>query len=152
MEVTRAEASRARGYVSRMKNRRTALPQPLRLTMALLVAPLVPAVLLRIPAWLNGDARPRTALLFAVLATYAVMLLFYLTPIFYQVTAVPPAIRPFVAASPITVLVRCYQQVFYANEWPDIASFGYLFLVSIVLLLLGHAFFKRHKESFGEYL
>jgi hypothetical protein len=59
-----------------MKDHRTALPQPLRLVMALIIAPLVPAVLLRIPAWLHGDTRPRTALMLAVLATYAVMLLF----------------------------------------------------------------------------
>jgi hypothetical protein len=59
-----------------MKDHRTALRRPLRLVMALLVAPLVPAVLLRIPAWLHGDARPGTALMLAVLATYAVMLLF----------------------------------------------------------------------------
>lgn len=89
---------------------------------------------------------------FQQLMTYAVMLLFYLTPIFYQLTAVPVKIRPFVEASPITVLVRSYQQVFYANQWPDLASFAYLFFVALVLLFLGHAFFKRHKESFGEYL
>ncbi len=86
------------------------------------------------------------------LITYAVMLFFYLTPIFYKLTSVPAALRPFVAASPITVLVRSYQQVFYANEWPDLASFVYLLVVSLALLVLGHAFFKRHKESFGEYL
>jgi hypothetical protein len=59
-----------------MKDHRTALGQLLRLAMALIIAPLVPAVLLRIPAWLHGDAGPRAALMFAVLATYAVMLLF----------------------------------------------------------------------------
>jgi len=89
---------------------------------------------------------------FQQLMTYAVMLFFYLTPIFYQASHVPPAIRPFVEASPIAVLVRGYQQVFYANEWPDLASFAYLLVVAVVLLVLGHAFFKRHKESFGEYL
>jgi len=86
------------------------------------------------------------------LMTYVVMLFFYLTPIFYQLTAVPVALRPFVEASPIAVLIQCYHQIFYANEWPDLASFAYLLLGSLVLFFLGYAFFKRHKESFGEYL
>lgn len=89
---------------------------------------------------------------FQQLMTYAVMLLFYLTPIFYQLSAVPPTIRAFVEASPITVLVHSYQQIFYSNEWPDLASFAYLLFAALVLLGLGHAFFKRHKETFGEYL
>ena len=86
------------------------------------------------------------------LIQYVVMLLFYLTPIFYQINAVPAALRPFVAASPFAMLVRAYQQIFYANTWPDLPNIACLLVISIVLLLLGHAFFKRHKETFGEYL
>ncbi len=43
---------------------------------------------------------------FQQLMTYAVMLLFYLTPILYRLSAVPPALRPFVEANPIAVLRR----------------------------------------------
>jgi ABC-type polysaccharide/polyol phosphate export permease len=86
------------------------------------------------------------------LMTYVVMLLFYLTPVFYQLKAVPETLRPFVEASPITVIVSSYQHVFYENTWPDLAHFAYLLVISLVLLVLGHAFFTRRKETFGEYL
>lgn len=86
------------------------------------------------------------------LMTYAIMLLFYLTPVFYQLSSVPQTFRIFVQSSPVTALIHSYQQIFYANSWPDFLSLGYLYAASIVLLLLGHAFFKRHKESFGQYL
>ena len=86
------------------------------------------------------------------LVVYVVMLLFYLTPIFYRSQSIPAVMRPFVLADPLAVLMVGYQRIFYTNEFPSISQFVYLAFATFVIFLAGRAVFIRHQESMGEYL
>jgi lipopolysaccharide transport system permease protein len=89
---------------------------------------------------------------FGQLETYLVLLLLYLTPIFYQIQAVPEPYRKFILASPVAALILCYHDILFFGRFPALSSIAYVFAVGIILCLAGYAFFSRYRESFGELL
>jgi ABC-type polysaccharide/polyol phosphate export permease len=86
------------------------------------------------------------------LTPIALMLLFYLIPIFYPFSAVPPAWHSLVLANPFASIALAYQNIFYWNAWPDLNTLGYTALVALGLFALGVAVFTRYEEAFTEYL
>ena len=126
----------------------------LRLGLPLLILPLLVIVqalltagMLFVFATLNVYFRD-----FQQLVVYVVMLLFYLTPIFYLAESIPLRIRPIVLADPLAVLMLAYQSIFYYDRFPDLAQFIYLAFATMVVFVAGRAVFIRHRESVGEYL
>ena len=125
--------------------------------------PLGPSIIL-LPILIVGQALITIGLLFffstinvfyrdfGQLETYLVILLLYLTPIFYQIQAVPEPYRKFILASPIAALVISYHDILFFGRFPAASSIAYVFGVGIALCLLGYAFFNRYRESFGELL
>jgi lipopolysaccharide transport system permease protein len=89
---------------------------------------------------------------FGQLENYLVLLLLYLTPIFYQVQSVPEPYRQIIEASPIAALVLCYHDILFFGRFPALTSLAYVFAVGIGLCLVGYRFFGRFRESFGELL
>jgi ABC-type polysaccharide/polyol phosphate export permease len=86
------------------------------------------------------------------LTPIALMLLFYLIPIFYPFSAVPPAWHAVVLANPFAPIALAYQNLFYWNAWPDFNALGYSALVALGMFALGIALFTRYEEAFTEYL
>jgi ABC-type polysaccharide/polyol phosphate export permease len=82
----------------------------------------------------------------------AMLLLFYLIPIFYPLSSVPAALRPFILANPFVAIALAYQNVFYANAWPDFNLLLYTTLTALALFAIGIAVFTRYEETFTEYL
>jgi lipopolysaccharide transport system permease protein len=78
--------------------------------------------------------------------------IFFLTPIFYTIETVPVAIRPYYDYYPIALQMKHFHAVFYHGTTPDWTELLILFLLGIVLSWLGLKVFKRHKDSFMEYL
>lgn len=89
---------------------------------------------------------------FGQLETYLVLLLLYLTPIFYQIQAVPEPYRKFILASPIAALIIAYHDILFFGRLPTLSSIVYIFAIGIVLCVLGYVFFNRYREAFGELL
>jgi lipopolysaccharide transport system permease protein len=89
---------------------------------------------------------------FRQLVSYFVLMLFYLTPIFYQVHSIPPAYRKIVLSSPIAQMIISYHDILFFGRPPNALSVAYVFLFGIALFAAGHAFFNRYREAFGEYL
>ncbi len=125
--------------------------------------PIGPSVVL-LPVLMIGEALLIVGLLFffstlnvfyrdfGQLETYFVLMLLYLTPIFYQVQSVPEPYRNIILASPVAVLVISYHDILFFGRFPPFSSIAYVFAVGVVLCLLGYVFFNRYRESFGELL
>jgi lipopolysaccharide transport system permease protein len=82
----------------------------------------------------------------------ALQLLFYLTPIFYEASAVPDRLRWFYQINPMAHMVDAYRAVLMRGELPDLWSLLYLAGVSATLLALGAAWFRHASHRFADEL
>ncbi|HEV8341181.1 MAG TPA: ABC transporter permease [Candidatus Binatia bacterium] len=78
------------------------------------------------------------------------MLLFWLTPIVYDVRALPEALRRTVYLNPLSFFIASYQDIFYRQTLPGPISFLMLFAVSFLSLALGYIVFSTCKARFAE--
>jgi lipopolysaccharide transport system permease protein len=79
-------------------------------------------------------------------------LLFYLTPLFYDISSVPDRLRSFYYLNPMVILVEAYRQIMIHGAPPNWSLLGILSLVSVVILPIGHRIFKRQSARFVEEL
>jgi ABC-type polysaccharide/polyol phosphate export permease len=81
------------------------------------------------------------------IVSLAVMLLFYLTPVFYQVQAVGEKYQIIFTLNPIAVLVQGYRGIFFYGTAPE---WGPLFLACIIsgaILGLGYLIYRRQLSN-----
>jgi len=80
----------------------------------------------------------------------AVILLFwfYLTPIFYDLTQVPPDTARWFALNPMTPIVSAHRAVTVYGQAPDWASLGTLAIVSMGILGFSLLLFRTLEDSF----
>jgi len=78
----------------------------------------------------------------AHIVSVAVMLLFWLTPIFYQTKTVPEEYRFLFTLNPMTVLVESYRAVFFGTplEWNSLLLSS---ILSVMLCGLGYIIYQR---------
>jgi homopolymeric O-antigen transport system permease protein len=84
--------------------------------------------------------------------TLILQVLFFMTPIFYPIEAVPPVLRAPLQLNPLTAIVTTVRGTIFpdvATAWP---ALGVTFVISIVAMLLGYAWFMRTRRSFGDVL
>lgn len=86
------------------------------------------------------------------LVGYALMALFFLTPIFYAREAVPARLQFLIVFSPIAALVSAYQSVFYSGAPPDWRELLFAAGFSVLLLFGSLVYFNRHRDAFAEYV
>jgi lipopolysaccharide transport system permease protein len=68
---------------------------------------------------------------------------FWLTPVVYPASIVPPALRAWLEWNPMTPVIQSYQQLFVAGlapDWPRLAAPA---LLALLLCALGLALFRR---------
>jgi len=75
---------------------------------------------------------------------------FFVTPICYPETSLPPAAMAFLSKNPIYVLVRGYRAILLEHQAPALGALWKLWLVSIVVFVLGHAWFYKLRKSFAD--
>lgn len=80
------------------------------------------------------------------------LLFFYLTPIFYDGSAIPPHIQPYYRLNPVLHLIEAYRAILLRGQLPEVAPLLALILLSAVLLYLGHRLFLRASYHFVEEL
>lgn len=80
------------------------------------------------------------------------MLLFYLTPVFYDASIIPEHYQPFYRLNPMFHLITAYREILIQGNLPDLRTL--LALAAIVggLLWLGHRVFTRASYRFVEEL
>lgn len=78
------------------------------------------------------------------------MLWFYLTPVVYSLSILPPFVGQLLKLNPMTDVVLGFQSIFYYNQSPHWKMLLYGFLVSVVLLIFGWWLFLRLNRRFAE--
>jgi lipopolysaccharide transport system permease protein len=81
---------------------------------------------------------------------FLLTLWFFLTPICYPETLLPPGAREILAGNPIYMLVRGYRAIFLEGSAPDGAILWKLWLVGGIAFLTGHAWFYKLKKNFAD--
>ena len=79
-------------------------------------------------------------------------LLFYLTPVFYETSAVPAALQWWYRLNPMAHLVGAYRAILMGGEVPAAHSLLYLVFVAGALLVAGLTWFRRASDRFADEL
>lgn len=79
-------------------------------------------------------------------------MLFYLTPIFYDLNSVPKEFQPFYQLNPMVPLIEAYRAILLKGTQPDWQALLIVSLVVAVILPLGLAIFRRQSNTFVEEL
>jgi homopolymeric O-antigen transport system permease protein len=77
---------------------------------------------------------------------------FYLTPIFYDSSAIPPEVHPLYYLNPMVTIINAYRSVFMDAEFPGGLPLILVGLVSIVICWLTYQVFKHASYRFVEEL
>ena len=86
------------------------------------------------------------------LVQFIMNLLFYATPIIYNVTMFPAKFRWILYLNPMAHLVDAYRSIFYYKTMPNFESLGIVGLVSLVVLVFGYLVFSKLEKGFAEEL
>jgi ABC-type polysaccharide/polyol phosphate export permease len=78
------------------------------------------------------------------------MLLFWLTPIIYDISSITPSLQSVIYLNPISFFTLGYQNALYRNVFPSLADVGILVGLSVLMLSLGYVLFIRLKTRFAE--
>jgi ABC-type polysaccharide/polyol phosphate export permease len=81
-----------------------------------------------------------------------VLLLMFLTPVFYSHSAVPESLWWVLDTNPIAVAILAYRSAFLDGMWPDLSSWARLVVASGVALWLGIETFDRAQRGFPDAL
>jgi lipopolysaccharide transport system permease protein len=84
---------------------------------------------------------------------YILTVWFFITPICYAETSLsslPPFALRLLTKNPLFVLVRGYRSVLIESKSPDWIALAWLTAASILIFLLGHAWFYKLRKSFAD--
>jgi lipopolysaccharide transport system permease protein len=79
-------------------------------------------------------------------------MLFWMTPIVYQLGQVPERLRPFVRLSPMTPFITAYHDMFFDGRWPSRSVWLLSTVYATVAITAGLAVMLKHEDSFSETL
>lgn len=91
------------------------------------------------------------------LVSIGMNLLFYSTPIVYQISQVPESkfgipLRAIINANPLTKFVGLSRDAFYLLQWPSLTTFVGMIIISLVTFVLGWLIFIRKARNVTEEL
>ena len=76
----------------------------------------------------------------------------FLAPVFYPVSALPEALRPWIMLNPLTFIIEQMRAVTIWGQLPDFASLGLYALGACVFAWLGYAWFQKTRKGFADVL
>ena len=79
-------------------------------------------------------------------------MLMFLAPVFYPISALPPAVQSWVWLNPLTAVIEAVRAVILHGQAPEWLTLGIYALVSVVVFLLGFAWFQKTRRGFGDVL
>jgi ABC-type polysaccharide/polyol phosphate export permease len=86
------------------------------------------------------------------IVSLSLTLWFFLTPICYPETALPPELAPVLQANPVYQLVRAYRAVLVEGRAPEAMPMAVLTGVAALALVGGYAYFKARQRDFADVL
>ena len=78
--------------------------------------------------------------------------MFFITPIFYPISRVPPWLRWLIYINPLAVLVEQSRRVLIWNQPPQWLQLGIVTVIALVVMQLGYAWFMETKRGFADVL
>lgn len=117
---------------------RTLTPALLMLPLLLLIQGVLTVGLSLIIATLNVFYRDVQHIV-----SVALMLLFYLTPVFYKPQAINEKFRIVYAFSPIAALIQSYREIFFYGVFPEWRSIAFAGITSLVVCGFGYLIYRR---------
>lgn len=78
------------------------------------------------------------------------MLLFWLTPIIYDIRSITPALQSVIYLNPISFFTMGYQNALYHNIFPSFQEVVILTMLTVLMMVTGYALFVRLKTRFAE--
>lgn len=81
---------------------------------------------------------------------YLLTIWFFVTPICYPESKIPPFAVQLLAFNPMYVLVRNYRRVLLESSAPNWHALAWTTAASIVVFLAGHAWFRKLRRSFAD--
>ncbi|WP_248744934.1 ABC transporter permease [Pseudomonas sp. MWU12-2037] len=79
-------------------------------------------------------------------------ILTFLSPVFYPVSAVPEAFRPFMMATPLTFIIEQSREVLIWGHLPDWKGLVLYMLVATFFAWAGFAWFQKTRKGFADVL
>lgn len=76
----------------------------------------------------------------------------FLSPVFYPITQLPEAFRPFLYLNPLTFIIEQNRAVLLFGQIPDWQGLGIYTLVSLIILWLGYSWFQKTRRAFADVL
>jgi lipopolysaccharide transport system permease protein len=80
------------------------------------------------------------------------MVLMFLAPVFYPVTAVPEDFRPWLMANPLTFIIEQAREVLIWGRIPDWTGLATYTLGAIAVAWAGYAWFQKTRKGFADVL
>lgn len=78
--------------------------------------------------------------------------LMFMSPIFYPLSALPEAVRPYLLLNPVTLIVEQVRAILIWGVQPDWVSLGYYSLVSVLVAWMGWVWFCKTRKGFADVL
>jgi lipopolysaccharide transport system permease protein len=82
----------------------------------------------------------------------ALQVIFYMSPVFYRLKSVPSHYGNILKLNPMTTVIEGYRAVLLDQPAPSFIRFGYVGVLSTVLVVAGFVFFRRRAPSFVDSL
>jgi lipopolysaccharide transport system permease protein len=79
-----------------------------------------------------------------------VRMLFFLTPIFYPISATPPSLRFVLYLNPLTFIINHFRRVILFGQYPDWLEFWLITGFTFVICMLGYIWFMKSKKTFAD--
>ncbi len=80
------------------------------------------------------------------------MVLLFLSPIFYPVTALPAEFRDWIMANPLTFIIEQARAVLIWGQFPDWIGLAVYIVISTTFAWLGYAWFQKTRKGFADVL
>jgi lipopolysaccharide transport system permease protein len=77
---------------------------------------------------------------------------FYLSPVFYEASAIPPRYQYIYRLNPMVTLIESYRTVLMQGRMPGIYSLLLLVIISMAFMAIGYGIFNRARSHFAEEL
>ena len=80
------------------------------------------------------------------------IVMMFLAPVFYPVTALPEEMRPLIMANPLTFIIEQAREVLIWGRMPDWIGLGCYTAVAVAITWTGYAWFQKTRKGFADVL
>jgi len=84
--------------------------------------------------------------------TLLISAVMFLSPLFYQISSLPPRARPYITLNPLTVPMEEARGALMFGEPPNLVSLVIYFCIAMIVATMGFVFFQKARKGFADVL